>query len=184
MSPLPLDLGSHELNGFQRECCHVAEVGLCRVELVPLLGDGSKVVSTVVRQTTTKVFGMFTDLHAVGPLKHVIFAFKVFRQELVEQTIQRVSHELRRWGYGTDRSQNYAAHALCGALLLNRSPCLEDLTTEVIAQARQENIALYLIRRLRTGCGRKPRQLKSSAAQRFVHCLSQCCQCIHGSFWH
>ena len=107
MSPLPLDLGSHELNSFQRECCHVAEVGLRRVELVPLLGDRS-----------------------------------------VEQNIQRVSHELRRWGYGTDRLQNYAAHALCEALLLNRSPCLEDLTTEVIAQARQENIALYLKRTL------------------------------------
>lgn len=90
------------------------------------------------------LLGTFTDLHAVGPLKQVIFAFKVFGQAVVEQNLQRVSHELRRWGYGTDRAQTYAAHALCEALLLNRSPYLEDLTTEVLEQARQENIARYL----------------------------------------
>lgn len=94
------------------------------------------------------LLGVFTDLHAVGSLKQVLFAFKVFGQEVVEHNIQRVSQELLSWGYGTDRSQHYAAHALCEALLLNRSPRLEDLTTEVLEQTRQENIALYLKRTL------------------------------------
>lgn len=110
------------------------------------------------------LLGTFNDIHAVGPLKQVIFSFKVFGQEVVKQNIQRVSQELLRWGYGTDRAQNYVANALCEALLLNRSPLIEDLTTEVLEHTRQANIALYLKRTLSAisralvilGCIREP----------------------------
>jgi hypothetical protein len=42
------------------------------------------------------LLGTFTHLHAVGFLKQVVFAFKVFGQEIVEQNIQQVSNELLR----------------------------------------------------------------------------------------
>src|SRR5260370_42251099 len=65
MSHLPLDLGCHELNSFQRECCHVAEVGLCHPVLAPLLGDGSKVVSRV---EGSHQLGLLLLLHRVKAL--------------------------------------------------------------------------------------------------------------------
>jgi len=86
----------------------------------------------------------FTDIHVFGHQKQVLFAFKVFGQKPVEEALQCVSDELLRWGYGTDRAKRHLANTLCELLLLNRSPRLEDLTLEVLEQARQASIARYL----------------------------------------
>jgi integrase len=86
----------------------------------------------------------FTDIHVFGHQKQVVFAFKVFGRKPVEEVIHSVSDELLRWGYGTDRAKRHLANTLCELLLLNRSPRLEDLSLEILEQARQGNIARYL----------------------------------------
>ncbi|BCL78504.1 integrase [Ktedonobacteria bacterium brp13] len=86
----------------------------------------------------------FRAIHAVGHLQQVVFASKVFGSKNVEESIQHVSSELLNWGYGTDRARDHLANTLCEALLFNRSPNLEDLTTEVLEAVRQEHIARYL----------------------------------------
>ncbi len=60
--------------------------------------------------------------------------------------LQRVRSELLRWGYGTYRATVYVARVLYTALLMNRSPYLEDLSKEVLDALHRGNIPDYLKR--------------------------------------
>lgn len=78
----------------------------------------------------------FTALHAIGTFFQYRLAIKVFGREAVDAAMRRVREELRGVGYGS-RGKSYVANALYWALLLNRSPRLEDLTAEVLEEVRR-----------------------------------------------
>jgi integrase len=73
-------------------------------------------------------------------------AHKVFGEERVRSALQQVQSELLRWGYGTYRATVYVARVVYTALLMNRSPYLEDLSREVLETLHQGNIPDYLKR--------------------------------------
>jgi integrase len=76
----------------------------------------------------------FAELDAVGwrhPL-YVKFAQKVFGQNCVDGVLDRVRTLLVEWGYSGRATMRHIPRTVCEALLANRSPCLEDLTIEVL----------------------------------------------------
>lgn len=83
------------------------------------------------------LLGGFTDLHRLGTFNRLHLARLVFGTEPVESSMRRAGKILDQWGY---RSVLGAKHRWRGvfsqALLINRSPRLEDLTTEAFARLR------------------------------------------------
>lgn len=86
----------------------------------------------------------FTSLHAIGTFFQYRLAIKVFGREAVDTAMRRVRDELRGIGYGS-RAKNYVPNALYWALLLNRSPRLEDITVELLEEVRRRG-TLYVKR--------------------------------------
>ena len=86
----------------------------------------------------------FTNLYAIGTFYQYRLASKVFGREAVDAAMRRVREELQSVGYGS-RAESYVPNALYEALLLNRSPRLEDLTTEVLELVRRRS-TLYIKR--------------------------------------
>jgi integrase len=82
------------------------------------------------------LLGDFVALHAIGKFKRVGFASKVFGEEVVNIGVKKISDELLRWGYSNHQIAHHVPRALCEAFLVNRSPRIEDLTTEVFVQIR------------------------------------------------
>jgi hypothetical protein len=82
----------------------------------------------------------FAALHAMGVFIRPYFAGKVFGEEVVNAGVKKVSDELRRWGYIEQQIAHHVPRALCEAFLVNRSPHLEDLTTEVFVRIRENRM--------------------------------------------
>jgi integrase len=82
----------------------------------------------------------FTALHAMGKFIRPYFAGKVFGEQIVDAGVKKISDELLRWGYTNHRIAHHVPRALCEAFLVNRSPHLEDLTTEVFLQIRESHM--------------------------------------------
>lgn len=82
----------------------------------------------------------FTALHAMGKFIRPYFAGKVFGEEIVNAGVKKISDELLRWGYTNHQIAHHVPRALCEAFLVNRSPHLEDLTTDVFLQIRENPI--------------------------------------------
>jgi hypothetical protein len=76
----------------------------------------------------------FSELGAVGsrPPLYIKLAEKVFGFDCVEELLERVRSLLIEWGYSGKATMRHIPRTLCEALLLNRSPHLEDLTIEVL----------------------------------------------------
>ncbi|HUH71479.1 MAG TPA: tyrosine-type recombinase/integrase [Mycobacterium sp.] len=83
------------------------------------------------------LLGGFTGFHRLGTFNRVHLACLIFGEPAVEESLRRASEVLDRWGY---RDSAGAKHRLRGvfsqALLLNRSPRLEDLDTAAFAALR------------------------------------------------
>ena len=79
----------------------------------------------------------FDRFEQVGTFNRLHLAKLVFGADVVETSIAKVGETLDAWGY---RIPQVAKHQLRGvlsqALLLNRSPSLEDLSTEAFTQIR------------------------------------------------
>lgn len=86
----------------------------------------------------------FTGLHTIGTFFQYRLAIKVFGREAVDAAMRHLRSELQCIGYGS-RSKSYVANALYWALLLNRSPRLEDITIEVLEEVRRRG-TLYVKR--------------------------------------
>ena len=96
------------------------------------------------------LLGGITDLRIFGYFVHTAFAAKVFGTEMVHSAIQQICNELLRWGCGEDRVKLLIPNALCEAFLLNCSPQLEDLTTEVLETVRHAHMPSYIKENVRT----------------------------------
>jgi integrase len=79
----------------------------------------------------------FTDLEKLGGFQRLPLSWRVFGKDLVDQAQQEVTQVLEGWGYRIESGFDpRISPVICQSLLLNRSPLLEDLTTEVFARQR------------------------------------------------
>ena len=83
------------------------------------------------------LLGGFTDFHRLGTFNRLHLACLIFGEHAVEESLRQASEVLDRWGY---RDSTGVKHRLRGvfsqALLLNRSPRLDDLDTAAFAALR------------------------------------------------
>ncbi len=73
------------------------------------------------------------DSRPLGRFHTLLLAQKVFGQERVNHSVQRVTQVLSSWGYGRHYVQGRVRSKLGEALLTARSPYLEDLTLKDLA---------------------------------------------------
>jgi integrase len=79
----------------------------------------------------------FTGFQHLGNFSRLQLAGLVFGGEVIEESSRQVAEILSQWGYrGPLASAHRLRGALSQALLINRSPRLEDLTTEAFAALR------------------------------------------------
>jgi integrase len=83
--------------------------------------------------------GGFTDFHRLGPFGRLALARRVFGQQALDEARDQVAQILTRWGYRIGAANNQRLTTALGeALLLNRSPHLQDLATKVFDRLRQD----------------------------------------------
>lgn len=87
------------------------------------------------------ISGVF-DLRAYGTFFARRLARLLFGAAVVEQVEMRVCEEVQRIGYAASRCKDRLPNALCQALIVNRSPRLEDLTPAVLEKVRRECVAV------------------------------------------
>lgn len=77
----------------------------------------------------------FTSFHLLGRADKQPLAWRTFGKDTVQDVVGRLAEILNMWGYrvGSPHDDRFSA-VVCLALLLNRSPRLEDLTTEAFEQ--------------------------------------------------
>jgi hypothetical protein len=100
---------------------------------------------TLPTETTVRPFvvalgyqlGGFGGFQHLGTFNRLHLATLVFGEDAVETALGQVGEVLGQWGYrGPDNAKNRMRGSFSQALLLNRSPWLEDLTTEAFATLR------------------------------------------------
>jgi len=94
------------------------------------------------------VCGFSEVLSVFAKCKPYDFAVKVFGRSPIESSVNRVRKLLNEWGYGPQHSYICFRRVLCDALLLNRSPHLEDLNVAVLEQLRQSSKTAQLRRHI------------------------------------
>jgi integrase len=72
------------------------------------------------------------DPRPCGEFDRILLAKRVFGQASVDASAKRITEALTAWGFSALLNDTRQITALCEALLLNGSPLLEDLTTEVL----------------------------------------------------
>jgi integrase len=84
----------------------------------------------------------FVGFQQLGHLSRQVLAWRVFGREPVQATIDQILDVLHGWGYQGSESKESRLRRLrssiCQALLINRSPRLEDLTTELMLRLRTD----------------------------------------------
>jgi len=83
--------------------------------------------------------GGFTALHQVGRFHRPALAWRVFGRDAVDDAVGQVSKVLASWGYHGTEAQWESA--VCQLLLVNRSPFLNDLTSEFLLKVRASGLA-------------------------------------------
>jgi integrase len=83
------------------------------------------------------LLGGFDDFHLLGTFNRLHLAQLVFGDTAVEATLRQASQTLDRWGYrGVLSGKHRLRGGLSQALLINRSPRLQDLDTTSFARLR------------------------------------------------
>ena len=92
----------------------------------------------------------FTNFHAPRGrrFRQVTFARKIFGREAVEAAVKHVQTRLSEWGHAAVMVELHVPRTVCEALLVNRSPFLEDLTLEVLESLREKDLAANVHRSL------------------------------------
>jgi integrase len=80
------------------------------------------------------LLGEFTSFEQFGRFRRVPLARRVFGAKLVDDAVQRVFTVLADWGYSREREK--LASVIVQALLLNRSPLLQDMSAETLVAMR------------------------------------------------
>jgi len=82
--------------------------------------------------------GNFGAFHTYGPFVQLDFAKHVFGDEPVQQAIQTLTDEMRQMGLGPAITIHFIPQVLGYALLLARSPRLDNLSLELLERVRSE----------------------------------------------
>ncbi|MFI6729852.1 hypothetical protein [Streptomyces atratus] len=84
------------------------------------------------------LLGGFTDFHRIGGFIRRSLAWRVFGQEPAEETIAQVAATLQGWGYHPSNGAfGQFRTVLVQIMLINRSPLLQDMTTEALERVRE-----------------------------------------------
>ncbi|MCI3270628.1 tyrosine-type recombinase/integrase [Streptomyces sp. 7R015] len=87
------------------------------------------------------LLGGFADFYKLGSFGRLALAWRVFGRDRVDGEIRRIRTVLAGWGYQLGREDDQLLPmVVCQVLLLNRSPHLEDLTTDLFEQIRAERL--------------------------------------------
>ena len=92
------------------------------------------------------LFGGFTAFWRLGSFSRLTLAWRVFGRSRVDSEIGRVRSVLtgwgyRRWGYRLSRDDDQLLPMVaCRVFLLNRSPHLEALSTDLFGQIRRDRL--------------------------------------------
>lgn len=117
----------------------------------------------------------FNDFHRLGRFSRLNLARRVFGHDCVDGEIRRLRVVLAGWGYQLGREEDdLLPGVVCQVFLLNRSPYVDDLNTEVFDRIRIErllpgsrNNTLYSIQRAVAALGFcDPPQRTDRSAQR------------------
>jgi hypothetical protein len=92
------------------------------------------------------LFG-FAELRLLGNVGRAAVARKVFGKARVDDAVDQVTSVLHGWGQRSPQVTARTVSLVCHALLLNRSPRLEDLSADVLRELRTNMT-------IRTRCGR------------------------------
>ncbi|MET8878782.1 tyrosine-type recombinase/integrase [Nocardia sp. NPDC004604] len=82
------------------------------------------------------LLGDFVAFDRLGGFKRLALARRVFGPDLVDDAVRRICQVLSEWGY--HRGADHLTLVICQMLLLNRSPLLEDLSTEALVRIRAD----------------------------------------------
>ena len=114
--------------------------GLCRASARQFVAAQPLPTETTVRPFVIALgcqLGGFTGFQHLGTFNRLHLATLVFGEDAVEDALGQVGEVLGKWGYrGPEHAKNRMRGSFSQALLLNRSPRLEDLTTEAFATLR------------------------------------------------
>ena len=85
------------------------------------------------------VFGGFVNFPSIGIYSSVRLAMKIFGQQAVEQSLERVHQCLKASGY-TEKTCALTRCCICEALLISKSPALESITREILVTVRRRSL--------------------------------------------
>ena len=87
------------------------------------------------------LLGSFTEFHRPGSFQRLTLSWRIFGRDRVNGEITRARAALAGWGYQLGRDDDTLLPVVaCQLFLLNRSPHLEDLTTELFDSARRDRL--------------------------------------------
>jgi len=88
---------------------------------------------------TSRTLRAFTGFDRLGSFNCQALAWRVFGKDLVEDAAAQVADTLQGWGYHpSERAALGFGTVLIQSMLVNRSPLLEDMTSEALARIRAD----------------------------------------------
>ncbi|HZM81558.1 MAG TPA: hypothetical protein VFC19_38025 [Candidatus Limnocylindrales bacterium] len=87
------------------------------------------------------LLGGFNQFHRLGRFQRLVLCWRIFSRDLVSAEIGRLRMVLAGWGYQLGRADDPMLPLTVAALmLLNRSPHLEDLNTDLFDHVREQRL--------------------------------------------
>jgi len=87
------------------------------------------------------LLGGFNQFHRLGSFQRLVLCWRIFSRDLVNAEIGRLRAVLAGWGYQLGRADDPLLPLTVAALmLLNRSPHLEDLNTDLFDRVREQRL--------------------------------------------
>jgi hypothetical protein len=87
------------------------------------------------------LLGSFTEFHRLGSVQRLTLSWRIFGRDRVTGEIARVRAVLAEWGYRLGQQDDtLLPMVICQLFLLNRSPHLEDLSTDLFDRVRTDRL--------------------------------------------
>jgi integrase len=87
------------------------------------------------------LLGSFGEFHRLGSFQRLTLSWRIFGRDRVNGEIARVRTVLAQWGYQLGRDDDHLLPMVaCQLFLFNRSPHLDDLTTDLFDRFRDDRL--------------------------------------------
>lgn len=87
------------------------------------------------------LLGSFTEFHRLGSFQRLTLSWRIFGRDRVNGEIARLRKVLAEWGYRLGHGDDTLLPMVaCQLFLLNHSPHLEDLTTDLFDRVRRDGL--------------------------------------------